>query len=220
MCRPLPRVILPGRKIRHPGSGRSPPGHIARVQTSHHDSSKDRDNNRSLLPGALRGDASVAPNSLVGHYVAGVASAAFSHASIVSAPRAAVWPALDLPETWNAVAGVERVHAPRFDDTGRLQGFLFDTVVAGRAYEGRAIPAERIEGSVMSWNIANSQVKGLIRVRLDDEGGETKLTVDVELEGVSMMSRMLFGAIAETVRQGLPRTVDAMAAQLAEASQG
>ena len=142
-----------------------------------------------------------------------MARESFNHSTTVNAPRTAVWAALDLPETWNAVAGVERVHEPVIDDDGKLRGFKFDTVVAGRAYEGIARPHARVEGEAMSWDIANSQIRGLLHVELADADHGTLLNVGIDMEAASMMSRMFFGVIASTVRDGLPRTMEDLAHQ-------
>lgn len=141
----------------------------------------------------------------------------FNHSTIVNASRSTVWATLDRPETWNAVAGVERVHAPVIDSDGKLRGFKFDTVVAGVAYEGVAEPHARIEGESMSWNISNSQIQGLLHVELEDTyNGKTRLNVGIDMRSVSMLSGMFFGAIAATVRNGLPRTVEDLAVQLGD----
>lgn len=138
-------------------------------------------------------------------------SETFSHSTVVAASRSEVWAALDQPETWNAVAGVDRVHEPIIDEQDRLQGFKFDTVVAGKSYEGIASPHRRVEGEVMSWDIENSQITGVIHVELDDVTDGTLLDVTVEMEARGMLSRMFFGAIARVVRDGLPQTVNDLA---------
>lgn len=135
----------------------------------------------------------------------------FSHSIVVPTPREQVWSALDQPDTWEAVAGVDRVHEPIIDAGGRLRGFLFDTMVAGRAYEGRATPHDRVESHVMAWNISNSQITGVIRVELTDVSDGTRIDVGVEMRAASMMSRMFFGVISRTVAEGLPGTVEEMA---------
>ena len=140
-----------------------------------------------------------------------MARESFSHSTVVNAPRARIWGALDDPETWNAVAGVERVHEPIVDAKGRLQGFKFDTIVAGKAYEGIASPHARSEGEALSWDIANSQITGVIKVELEDVTGGTLLEVGVEMEARGMLSRMFFGTISKVVGNGLPNTVNDMA---------
>ncbi len=143
-----------------------------------------------------------------------MSKATASHKTTVASSRAEVWAALDRPETWNAVAGVERVHQEVIDDQGRLRGFRFDTVVGGRAFESVASPRDRFDERLMSWNITNLHIEGIIRVELEDEADGTGLTVEIELASTSLMSRMLFGTIADGVRRGLPRTVEALASQI------
>lgn len=122
---------------------------------------------------------------------------------------------MDMPETWNAIAGVDRVHEPSIDQDGRLRGFKFDTVVGGKAYEGTASPHARVEGETMSWNIGNSQIKGVIDVGLSDSPNGTLLSVAIDIEPIGILSSMFFGVISKTIREGLPRTVNEMAGKLA-----
>lgn len=141
-------------------------------------------------------------------------SETFSHTATTAASRESVWKALDDPDTWNAISGVERVHQPVIDQEGRLRGFLFDTVVGGIPYEGRATPHAREEGWLMSWNITNSQITGQIRVELGEAQDGTLLTVTVDIASASFLAGMFFGAIAKVVGDGLPETVDTLAARL------
>lgn len=144
-------------------------------------------------------------------------SASFSHTVTVAAPRDRVWAALDKPETWNGIAGVDRVHQAVVDEEGKLRGFLFDTMVGGTAYEGKATPHSREEGEAMAWELANSQVKGQIHIDLADAaGGDTRMTVVLEIASAGFMAGMFFSAIANAVGTGFPATVDAMAASLSK----
>ena len=138
----------------------------------------------------------------------------FSHTALTAAPRENVWEALDDPDTWNAIAGVERVHQPVIDEEGRLRGFLFDTVVGGIAYEGRATHHAREEGRLMSWNITNSQVTGQIRVELGEAPDGTLLMVTVDIASAGFLAGMFFNAIAKVVGDGLPETVETLAERL------
>lgn len=140
--------------------------------------------------------------------------ASFSHSTVATSSRENVWAALDRPDTWNSIAGVDRVHEPIIDGEGRLQGFKFDTVVAGKAYEGLASPRARVEGRAISWDISNSQIRGTINVELSDDPAGTLLDVGVEIESASLLSSMFFGVIAKTVGDGLAQTVEEMAATL------
>ncbi len=136
----------------------------------------------------------------------------FSHSAVTRAPRTEVWEALDKPETWEGIGGVDRVIDPVIDDIGRLQGFTFETVVAGIKYLGEATPHAREEEQMITLNIANSEIRGAIRVDLSDEGQGTRIWVTLDVESAGMLSAMFFPVIAKTLGSGLPRTVDSFAA--------
>lgn len=136
----------------------------------------------------------------------------FSHTAVTRAKRTAVWKALDEPETWEGIGGVDKVIAPVVDKDGRLRGFSFETAVAGKVYLGKATPKAREESRLMAWNIENSEVRGFTAVRLTDDGDGTRVEVTLEVEGVGMFSSMFFPVIARAIGSGLPETVDAFAA--------
>lgn len=126
-----------------------------------------------------------------------------------------VWAALDQPETWEAIGGVDRIVDPKFDDAGRLVGFSFETVAVGRRYLGVATPRSRIEGETMAWDIQNSEVRGRTSVDIDGKGEQTLISVTVQVESVGVLSSMFFPVIATAIGRGLPRSVEAFAADLA-----
>lgn len=136
----------------------------------------------------------------------------FAHTATASAPVEEVWASLDLPSTWESIGGVDRVFDPSIDGDGKLQGFSFDTVAAGRKYVGLATPHEREEGRLMSWRIKNSEVRGVTRVELASGGASTAITVTLEVESAGLLSGMFFPVIASAIGNGLPRAVDDFAA--------
>ena len=136
----------------------------------------------------------------------------FSHSSTTTASRSEVWVALDLPSTWEGIGGVDRVIDPVIDDLGRLQGFTFETVVAGTKYLGEATPNTREEGRVMVLNIANSEIQGSIRIDLSDNGEGTLVRVTLDVESAGILSAMFFPVIARSIGNGLPRAIEEFAA--------
>jgi hypothetical protein len=125
-----------------------------------------------------------------------------------------VWAALDRPDTWEAIGGVDRVFDPAIDEEGRLFGFSFDTHAAGRKYVGTARPHERVEGKAMAWSVQNSEVKGIASVTLNPRATGTTITVTLQVESVGLLSSMLFPIIAGAIGSGLARAVDEFAAGL------
>lgn len=171
---------------------------------------ESRHDNRSLLPGAL-GAAATSPR--VG-YLAAVPSQTFTHEASTSAPIEAVWSALDRPETWEEIAGVDRVFDPVVDGVGRLQGFSFDTRAGGKTYVGTATPHERIEGRKMAWHVENAEVRGFTSVELEPGDDGTRIAVRLEIESAGLLSSMFFPVIAGAIGNGLPTAVNEFAAGL------
>lgn len=166
--------------------------------------------NRSLLPGAL-GATATSPRI---RYVAAVPSETFQHETTSPVPIERVWKALDDPVTWESISGIDRVYDPQFDDHDRLVGFAFDTEVGGKRYKGVATPAVREEGTVMGWDVKNSEITGTTTVALSSLGKETRITVTLRVASAGFLSGMLFPAIAKTIGNGLPQTVEDFAAAL------
>lgn len=136
----------------------------------------------------------------------------FSHTALTRAARTEVWKALDKPETWEGIGGVDKVIAPVIDNDDRLRGFSFETAVGGKIYLGKATPKAREESRLMAWNIEISEVRGVTTVQLSDDGPGTRVQVTLEVESVGMFASMFFPVIANAIGSGLPQTVDAFAA--------
>lgn len=138
-------------------------------------------------------------------------SDSFFHSATAHAPISQIWATFDLPTTWENIGVVDRVFDPRFND-GKLSGFSFETVAAGKKYVGEAIAAGRLEGSVVGWKIRNQEVRGTIEVKLTEAGETTEIRVDLDLESIGLLSTMFFPVVAGAIRSGLPRAVDEFAA--------
>jgi len=135
----------------------------------------------------------------------------FSHTAIAAVEPSEVWATFDNPTTWESIGGIDRVHDARIGPTGRLEGFSFDTEVAGKKYVGTATPDQRVEGSLIAWNVRNSEIKGTVRVQLTDASPGAEITVTLEVESASFFSGMFFPVIASTIGSGLPAAVEEFA---------
>lgn len=141
-------------------------------------------------------------------------SQTFTHETTTSASIDEAWAALDRPQTWEAIGGIDRVYDPVVDGDGRLQGFSFDTRAGGKTYLGAATPHERIEGRKMAWRVENSEVYAVTSVELEPGDGGTRITVRLEVQSAGLLSSMFFPIIAGAIGSGLPRAVDDFAAGL------
>jgi carbon monoxide dehydrogenase subunit G len=141
-----------------------------------------------------------------------VPSDSFRHSAIANVPIDVVWAALDNPETWESIGGIDRVVDPVIDELGRLVSFSFDTEVAGKAYRGSAIGIGREEGRRIGWRIENSEITGTIGVALTPNGQTTEVGVDLSVSSRGLLSGMFFSVISKTIGSGLPLSVDEFAA--------
>ena len=132
----------------------------------------------------------------------------FAHTAVAQVSPETVWATFDSPTTWESIGGIDRVYDARVSPTGQLEGFTFDTEVAGRKYVGTATSAQRVEGSLISWSVRNSEIKGRLRVELTETSPGTQIEVTLEAESASFMSGMFFPVIANTIGSGLPAAVD------------
>lgn len=145
-------------------------------------------------------------------------SQTFSHAATANTSVRAVWEALDRPDTWEAIGGVDRVFDPVIDAEGRLRGFSFETVAGGRRHLGSAAPTDRVEGQVIAWRIESSEVRGGIRVELEAAEGGARIEVTLDIESAGVLSSMFFPVIAGAIRRELPNAVEDFAAGLSSPS--
>jgi hypothetical protein len=137
-----------------------------------------------------------------------VPSHTFPHSATTGAGIDTVWKALDEPLTWESVPGVDRVVDPVVDHAGRLRGFGFESIVAGKTYRGEATPAGREEEKLMAWDIRTSELKGRVMVALSAIGDGTRVYVSLHVEGTGMLGSLFFPVISSAIGGGFHATVD------------
>lgn len=137
-----------------------------------------------------------------------MADQSFEHSATTPADVDEVWKALDLPATWEAIPGVDRVVDPVFDDSGSLIGFSFESAVGGRRYNGRATRAGWEEGKMVGWDISTSEIRGRVLVGLAPEGEVTRVDLRVDVEGVGVLGSLFFPVIASAIGSGFTDTVE------------
>jgi carbon monoxide dehydrogenase subunit G len=132
----------------------------------------------------------------------------YQHSATTPAAIDEVWQALEMPTTWEAIPGVDRVVDPVIDESGRLLGFSFESAVGGRRYNGTATPAGREVGRMIGWHISTSEIQGRISVGLAPEGEATRVDVSLEVEGVGILGSLFFPVIASAIGGGFTETVE------------
>jgi carbon monoxide dehydrogenase subunit G len=143
-------------------------------------------------------------------------SARFSHQATTSADVDEAWAALQRPDTWGQLAGVQDVSSPSHSAHGLLEQFLFVVAVAGQRYSGTATTVRHTPLEEMALNIRSSELEGTITVALAPIDASTELNVSLELAPKGLLSTMFFPAITQAIGGGLGRQVDDLAARMAD----
>lgn len=133
----------------------------------------------------------------------------FTHTITTTATPQRVWSALQEPETWGNIAGVDRVFDVVHDPEGVLRRYKFLATAGPRAYEGRSETVEVEAPRRMVVDVNTAEVVGSITATVEDcNPPETQVTVEVRLEARGMLAALFFPLVARAVGAGLPRHLD------------
>lgn len=143
-----------------------------------------------------------------------VPSESFEHRVSINATRATAWAHLQEATTWEALAGIERIHNVVHDADGHLVSYEFDAIAGGKRYPGTARVIERKNPERMVLRIDSSEIDGDITTTLADDH-PLELTVGLRLRSKGLLSTMFFPVVAASVGSGFPRQVDEFAARVA-----
>lgn len=143
-------------------------------------------------------------------------SARFTHSTHADTTLAVAWEAMQRPETWASLAGVEEITDPEFGLEGCLSAYAFTARVAGQIYPGRASTVVSDPPDQMAVRIATSELDGTLNTRLLDASNGITVEVTLELTSKSLLASMFFPVLSTAVGNGLPGQVVAFAAQLTE----
>lgn len=118
-----------------------------------------------------------------------------------------VWSALQNPETWREIGGVNEIANPTFDELG-LSGYDFSVAVGGRSYRGQArrIVASANQRMVMS--IITDQLDGQITVELGPLDAHTEVGVTMEIASRGFLANVMFSVISKSVANGYEAAVE------------
>lgn len=141
-------------------------------------------------------------------------SARFSHTVHADISLEDAWAALQRPETWASLAGVDEITDPEFSDDGSLAGYAFVATAAGQQYPGRASTLVSDPPEQMAVSIDTSHLAGTINTRLRDDANSIVVEVTLELTTKSALTSMFFPVLSTAVGNGLPGQVEAFAQRL------
>lgn len=137
----------------------------------------------------------------------------YSHRARTTASPEAVWEALQDPDTWATVAGVDGT-SNRSNANGQLSAFDFSTSIGGMTYRGSARVAEAIPGRSMTLSIRSNELTGTVEVAFGDTDQGTELDVSMRISPNGLVGAMVFPVISSALRSGFPESVERLAASL------
>ena len=128
-------------------------------------------------------------------------------ATTTSAPEVC-WKAMQQPDVWEGIAGVEKVTDPEVHPDGSLARFRFAATVAGKSYPGVAEVVESIPGGFMTLQLSTSELTATIALSLVGADQGTHLTIDVNIRTTTFMAGLFFPVVADVMRRGLPTAAE------------
>ncbi len=141
-------------------------------------------------------------------------SESFRATATATASPADAWAALQRPETWEGIAGVDHVSHPVHDANGRLTGFTFAATVAGMQYPGESTVTVAEPPGHMRVELTTSELAATIDVRLRQADSSSHVRVDLSIHSRSFLAGMFFSSIAAAIGRGLPRAAEEFAQRL------
>lgn len=124
-------------------------------------------------------------------------------ATTTSAPEIA-WKAMQQPDVWEGIAGVEQVSDPEFQSDGSLARFRLAATAAGKSYPGAAEVVESIPGRSMTLRLSTSELAATVALSLESADEGTLLTINVDIRTTTFMASLFFPVVADVMRRGLP----------------
>lgn len=142
-----------------------------------------------------------------------VSRATFTHTVPSAAPVSYLWRALQHPQAWSAISGIDQVYQPKFDEAGLLDGFQFSATVGGRSYGGTARVTDRRSQEQVVLHIETTELEGMIVIGLR-VGSSTEVTVTMEVGPRSFAARLAFGLVRAAIDSGFSTSAEQFVAQL------
>ena len=134
-------------------------------------------------------------------------SQVFTAHAVAKAEARQVWSALQNPETWREIGGVNEVANPTFDEVG-LTGYDFTVTAGGKSYGGQARRVEASAHQRMVMKIATDQLDGQVTVDLGPLDAHTEVGVTMEIASRGFLAGVMFSVISNSVAKGYDAAVE------------
>ena len=134
-------------------------------------------------------------------------------ATTTSAPEIS-WTAMQQPDVWEGIAGVEKITDPEFHPDGSLARFRFGVTAAGKSYPGVAEVVESIPGDSMTLQLSTSELAATVALSLEGAAQGTHLRIHVNIRTTTFMAGLFFPVVADVMRRGLPTAAEDFARRI------
>ena len=141
-------------------------------------------------------------------------SEAFQATAITTSDPAAAWEAMQQPDVWEGIAGVEHVTDPEFHPDGSLARFRLAAIAAGKSYPGIAEVVESTPGRTMTLRLSTSELTATVALSLQGGDRGTHLTIDVDIRTSTFMASLFFPVVADVIGRGLPAAAEDFARRI------
>lgn len=139
----------------------------------------------------------------------------FTHSVHVQAPPERAWGVLQEPETWGAIAGVERIFEAHHHPDGTLQSYKFLAAAGPRLYEGKAQTLQADAPLLMVVVVDTPEVEGTITTQLTPHNPHgVDLTVSLKLRPRGLLGTVVYPLVAQAVGSGFAEQVDKLAERI------
>ncbi len=136
----------------------------------------------------------------------------FSHTATVSATAESIYSALQHADTWKGIGLIEDVWDATYEGD-RLVGFKWSARAAGKSWEGTARRGTDRAAGEMTLDLDSSEIAATIAVALHPDGDSTALTIKLSARSKGLLAGMFWSVIADTLRKGMAKQVEAFSAQ-------
>jgi hypothetical protein len=139
---------------------------------------------------------------------------AFQATATTTAPVDVAWEAIQRPEAWEGIAGVDQVSYPTFGADGSLVSFRMSATAAGRSYPGIAEVVESTPAASMRLHLTTSELSATIHISLFPGETDTEVAIDLEIRSRTFTAGLFFPIIADVIGRGLPAAAEDFARRM------
>ena len=132
----------------------------------------------------------------------------FSHSSTLAVTAAEAWRALQDPQTWAAIAGVDEINEVAYAADGGLAGYAFKVTAGVHTIRGSAKTVEADAPTLMRLDISSTELTGWVQAVISETfTGLPELTVSLSMRPRSLLATMFYPIIVQTAGSEFPGQV-------------